>query len=503
MDRHPPQRRPSYGTRLVLAALLCAPCPSHVVLAEATATTTPAGPATPAADSPTDAYTEFRHAFDAGQYASAVPSAQRVLQLAEQQAQEPTAEEVQVALMNLAFTQYLAGDYVAAETSFVRAIKLVQDSGRPLHQRLARAYAGLASTYHDGQRHDLAVANFDQAIALTRRHEGLLTEQQVPLLRKYVDSLTELGRYDAALQAQRYLLRIATRKHGENSVELVPTLEQLGNWYARVGGYEQARRTLREAVALVERAEGAKSPKLIGPLVAIAACNRRQLLDPTQQPAVMPDAQRATIFAEPGVPDPGSYAYSPTVLLAEGEKALMRAAAIAEERTDASPVEVADVRTQLGDWFQGRDQPERALPHYRLAWQAAAGATARIEGKPLVEALFGRPVLLQITRPEAWDRYAERPRQDIEVRTVSIDLTVDAQGRPQGGKVIDDSGDAKRAARTLDAIRTARYRPRFQQGEPVATPGVVYAQPWLVLVEPSEDEAPPAAAGPAAQQPGG
>ena len=37
-----------------------------------------------------------------------------------------------------------------------RAIELVQDSGRPLHQRLARAYAGLASTYHEAGRHDLA-----------------------------------------------------------------------------------------------------------------------------------------------------------------------------------------------------------------------------------------------------------------------------------------------------------------------------------------------------------
>jgi tetratricopeptide (TPR) repeat protein len=496
-------QRPSLRTLLVLALLACAQPGTGVVLAGetqpavGTAPAAAAAPSTPAT-SATDAYSEFRQAFDAGRYADAVPPAQRVLQLAGQQAREPAAEDVQVALMNLAFTQYLAGDYVAAEGSFLRAIELVQESGRPLHKRLARAYAGLATTYHEAQRHDLAVANFEQAVALTRRHDGLLTEQQVPLLEKYIDSLTELGRYADALQAQRYVLRIATRKHGENGIGLVPTLEKIGGWYAQVAAYDQARRVLKRAIDIVEKAEGAQSPQLVGPLVALAACNRRQLLDPTQQPIVAaPDAGRSTLFHDPAAAELGSY--SPTVLLAEGEKALTRAAAITEQSPDASPAQVAGVRTQLGDWYQGRGQPERALPHYQLAWRAAAGANTQVEGKPLVEALFGQPVLLQIARPGEWNRHAERPREEIEVRTVSIDLTVDGQGRAQQGRVVEDSGDARRAERTLDALRTARYRPRFAQGQPVATPGVVYSQPWIVLTgQAPQEESKPVAGQPAA-----
>jgi hypothetical protein len=149
----------------------------------------------PATASATDAYTSFRTEFDAGRYAEAVPHAERVLELTAAQATTPTAEEVQVALMNLGMVQNLSDDYVGAESTYLQVIKLIESSGRPLHDRLARAYAGLASAYHDGNRHDLAVKSFDQAIALKRRHEGLLTAQQVPLIEKYIDSLTELGRY--------------------------------------------------------------------------------------------------------------------------------------------------------------------------------------------------------------------------------------------------------------------------------------------------------------------
>lgn len=448
----------------------------------------------PATLGATDAFNEFRGHFDAGRYAAAVPYAQRVLEIAEREAPAPDAEDVQVALMNLAMTQYLAADHTAAEASYLRAIALVESSGRPLHARLARAYAGLASSYHDADRHELAVSNFEQAVALTRRHEGVLTDQQVPLLEKYVDSLTELGRYEEALRGQRYILRVAARKHGENSVELAPTLEKLGRWYARVGAYEQARRLLKRTIDLVETVDGPMSPRLLGPLATLAACDRKQLLDPTQRPSPDQETDRAPLFADPGVV---AASYSPAMLVNEAEKSLARAVAIAEARPDASPSQVADVRTQLGDWYQGRGQPERALPNYQAAWIAASRAPqVQVHGRTLHEALFGQPVLLQVVRPEGWNRYSGRPPEQVEIRNVQLEFTVSARGRVETVKVIDDTGDPKRADKTADTIeQTARYRPRMAHGEPVATERVTYSQPWIVLLPEAPDGSGPATKG--------
>ena len=446
------------------------------------------GPQSPETLSGSDAFAEFRHAFDAGKYATAVPFAQRVLQLAEAEASTPVDEEVQVALMNLAMTQYLSGDYVGAEASYARAITVVEASGRPLHARLARAYAGLAAAYHETNRHDLAVKNFQHAVALTRRHEGLLNEAQVPLLEKYVDSLTELGRYPEALQGWKYVMRIATRKHGDNSPALAPTLERIGRWYTQVGLYEQARRTLRRAIELVEAAEGEESPKLIGPLTALAACNRRQLIDPKQDLFASPDAERAAMYHEPGLGMPGTV--SSTALVSEAERALLRAAGIAEARAETSPVQVADVRTQVGDWYQSRGLAERALPNYQKAWAAASRVKQEHEGRPIVEALFGQPVLLQIVRPDGWDKFASRSPEEVETRSVVLELTVSAEGRAEQVKVIDDSGDERRAQKTTDALQTARYRPRMQNGAPVATTGISFTQTWILPL-PTDDAAKP------------
>ncbi|HET9694296.1 MAG TPA: tetratricopeptide repeat protein, partial [Steroidobacteraceae bacterium] len=416
-----------------------------------------------------------------GKYEAALPYAKRVLQLAEAAAKTPVDEEVQVAVMNLAMTQYLSGDYVGAEASYTRAIELVEDSGRPLHARLARAYAGRAATYHEGNRHELAVKDFERAVSLTRRHEGLLTEAQLPLLEKYIDSLTELARYPDALQGWKYVLRIATRKHGETSPALAPTLERIGRWYVQVGLYDQSRRTIRRAIELVEAAEGDNSPSLIGPLTALAQCSRRQLMDPNQRLFDASDTERAALYHDQNML-PGSQAVSPTTLVAEGERALVRAAAIADGRPDASPAQVADVRTQLGDWYQSRALPERALPNYQKAWMAASRVEQKIEGKPVVEALFGSPLLLQLVRPDGWNRYASRPPDQVETRTVVVEFTVSAEGVALEPKVVDDSGDPKRAEKTTAALASARYRPRFENGKPVATAGVTFTQPWILLL---------------------
>jgi tetratricopeptide (TPR) repeat protein len=377
--------------------------------------------------------------------------------------------------------QNLSDDYVGAETTYLRVIKLIESSGRPLHERLARAYAGLASAYHDGNRHDLAVKSFDQAIALKRRHEGLLTARQVPLIEKYIDSLTELGRYQDALQAQKYLLRIATREYGATSVKLAPTLEDIGRWYATIGAYDQSRRTLKEAIEIVDAAEGPDSPRLVGPLLALGTCNRLQLLDPAAQQLTTPDQERASIFQNSAAMMPTGY--TPGMMAAEGERALLRAAEIADQAKQ--PAQVLNVRTQLGDWYQLRNQPEQARPHYQQAWRAAAQLTETLNGKSYVEVIFGKPVLLHVIRPDRWNRYAERPPTEVEVRNVLVEFTVDTDGRPDALKVLDDSGDVKRGEKTAWSVKsTARYRPRFENGEPVATPGVQFNQPWILLLPP-------------------
>ena len=437
----------------------------------ADAAASPADAATPASRS--DAYAEFRRLFDERQYEQALAPARQVVTLTEQ---EGSGDELQVALMNLAATQSLAADHSSAEASYLRVIELIEAAGTRASPRLARANAGLAVVYHDAGRHELAVARFESALALARRNEGLFDEAQLPLIDKFTDSLTSMQQLEEAHEAQRYGLRIVERKYGRTSPEIVPRLETFARWYTRVGAYDAARLTLRRAITLVERGAGENSEALIGPLTALAENYRRPLLDPTDRGFDSDPGPNNAFNTIPGAAD-GSTWRLPSALAAEGERALERALAIAESQPTPSPARIADVRTQLGDWYQTRLQHEKALPHYLAAWTAAR--QVKTGDATLADALFARPVLLHYVRPSEWDRYERRPPEEVLPHTVEVELTVTAEGRVRDAEVVANDGSERMAEAALDAAETARYRPRLLEGKPLDTSDVKFAQTYF------------------------
>ena len=440
-------------------------------------------------ESSVDVYAEFKRLFDAGEHAAAVEAGRKVVALTEQEQSQGT-ETLQVALMNLGLAQQLAGDYLGAEQSYLRAIALIEAAGRLTSPRLARAQAGLATAYYSARRYDLAAPALDRAVALSRRSEGLFNEDQLPLLAKQADSLTQLGQLEQALQARRYAVRLVERKHGQRSLRFAQELESLGRWYSVVAAYEASRTTLLKSLRTVEELEGPGSIDLVGPLTALSDNAQRWLFDPVARAQAAGEEERRTMFhdssAMPGLPG-----LSPSTIAAEGLRWLERAAELASASPEPSPPLVAAVRTQLGDWFQARLELDRARPHYLQAWHAATQAAPADGRPPLNEQIFGAPVLLQYRPVEGWDRYAQRPADEAERRHVELELTVDAQGRVQDVKVVSDAGDARFAARTVQSIEAARYRPRFSDGEPVATSGVRFLQPVFVLLGEVEEQSPP------------
>jgi hypothetical protein len=162
-------------------------------------------------------------------------------------------------------------------------------------------------------------------------------------------------------------------------------------------------------VRIVEKKQGPNAIELVGPLTAIAESFRRQLLDPVAM-RESNDADRNSVFHD--ATNLPMQSHVPGLLAAEGERALTRAVQIVDAQPHPSPLQVADVRTQMGDWYQTRLQNDRALPHYKVAWEAATHAPD-VAGKSLRELLFGRPVLLHYVRSSEWDRYAKRPPTEV------------------------------------------------------------------------------------------
>ena len=121
--------------------------------------------------------------------------------------------------------------------------------------------------------------------------------------------------------------------------------------------------------------------------------------------------------------------------------------------------------------------------------------TTAVPSREESEALFGAPLLLNFVAPEGWNRYAQRPPEEVERRDVEVEMTVNAQGRVQDARVVADGGDPRLASRGQRAAESGRYRPRLVDGAPVDTPGVRFVQPFYVLRATPPGESPADATG--------
>ena len=63
--------------------------------------------------------------------------------------------------------------------------------------------------------------------------------------------------------------------------------------------------------------------------------------------------------------------------------------------------------------------------------------------------------------------------EQIDEKFVSVEFTVTGNGDVQDAKVIEQNGTSRQASEALQAIRASRFRPKFVNGEPVDTQGVI------------------------------
>jgi hypothetical protein len=167
---------------------------------------------------------------------------------------------------------------------------------------------------------------------------------------------------------------------------------------------------------------------------------------------------------------------------AEGERALRTALDMLRATSPLDQRTYGEVLIDLGDWYLTGGTEPRALASYREAWKNLneAGAT-QLLATP--QPLTYRPPSIAVSRgPEDADRY--------EVRTLDYSVSVDARGEVREASVVNPVASQESAERAVaTALRRARFRPAFADGEPVARTDVPFRERVYVRRPDPEDAA--------------
>lgn len=324
--------------------------------------------------------------------------------------------------------------------AYQRHIKDLESNQGIYGAQLGEPLMGLGLAYQIENDHERAAATFKRALQIKRINNGLYDLDQVPILDQLIKSnIAKQNWMDVDGNYQR-MLWLHRRNYEGDDPGLLTALDRVGRWKLNAHRHRllkdreeyllrDADRIYRETIAAVS-ARNATDPRLIGLLYGQALANY------------------------PIIPN-------------KVGRILQRVITIYETNPELPKLGHANALIHLGDWRLLRGWQDGAHQTYRDAHALLASDAANREH---LASLFGAPRIIpdvKMVLPEL-DEY-RNSRAEREYVLALLDVS--EHGRPGNIKILELSlPDGRGNDRTAKkVVKSRHYRPRYQNGEPVAT----------------------------------
>jgi TonB family protein len=410
-------------------------------------------------------YQEFRTLFDARRYSEALPVAEQIVSLTEEQ-YGATSRALANPLTNLGTVHYRLKDYAAAETDYQRSVQILEQTGGSADRQLLRPLHGLgASHFAEKEFVDASVA-LKRAIDLSRNLDGLFNVEQLEILDPLISSYIALDLTTDAEKEQQYALRVAETSYGKSDARMLKPLDRYGRWLEQLHRYTTARLLYARALTIAEQTGGRGTVLAVEPLQGIARTYRLEFVNGAEE--------------MPAQPDPFGTNDLPTLadgqrLNPDGERALRLALTAIDKNAPVDHRKRGETLVELGDWYTSAGALAKGADVYREAWRdlAQINSTAMLE----------QPRLLAYRPPPSSVARSRLDPEDSEERYCEVKYTVTKDGRVEDVELVGSDAAESTQKSVLSAIKKARYAPRFQEGEPVETKSMLLRERLLIRVK--------------------
>ncbi len=391
-------------------------------------------------------FARYRELASSGVLDEAQNVAKRIVEL-QISASGPLSTDTAKALTNLAIIQHRSGQYVPAQQNFQTAVDIIEENEDRLNAALVNPLRGLGASQLEGGRPDLAAKTYVRAVHITHVNEGPHNMDQIRLLEALAESNLRLGSPDEAKDIHDTIHALNLRHFDEDQMGLIPAMMRRAAWQHRAGYIIDERATYRRVIRIIESMTSKKDLALIKPLTQLGKSFFYVDLTGAQ-------GQKMS-------------------LATSGEMYYKRALRIAEDNPESSWAIESAARLALGDYYMHRAQYSRARRIYREAWETLSQDEARLDKR---RESLEHVVLLKRNDLPLYAGAADRDDrlesgESVQQGTIIVSFSVTTRGRISDLKIVEanpaEFADMQRFVRR--ELRTRLYRPRFEDGDPVAT----------------------------------
>jgi tetratricopeptide (TPR) repeat protein len=408
-------------------------------------------------------YKEFRNAFDAADYAKALPLAAQVLQQTRSQFGADSLEMVNPRT-NVATTYYRMGRFGEALDGYRETLTQLDQQDDATNPLLIRPLHGIGATLHAMNRDAEAIAPLKRAVDITRNREGMKSPSQMPLLKELVACYMSTGRIQEAGTEEVYAFNVAEATYGRNDIRMLGPLDDYARWNEAAGRYSAARALHLRAVQLADSVLGNSTLQSVNGLRGIARSYRLAFVNGESEEATAAatsDGFGGSMLAAPVVITPTQSA--------EGERALRIAIQRLAAAIPAQPQRLGEVQTDLGDWYLTGGGTARALPVYHEAWTSLAQAGG--------EKLLATAVPLTYHPPPASTARGLQDPALYDAQVVEVRLSIGANGDVRDAVVTNPVADREPIERAVTAaLKRSVFRPVIADGAAVASTDQIFRE---------------------------
>lgn len=359
-----------------------------------------------------------------------------------------------------AIDQTLPAETETLLRDYQRAVDEVLNTSNAYDPRLSELYFDLATALHQRGDLDRAIEAYDQSLYIVRVNHGLYSVHQADMLRGLASCYESLQQWQDASDRYRHLLWLHQQSLGGDSPLLIPVIQEVGSWYLKAYNSDPSRpnsylaeseRLTRFGLYLTGHHEHSSLDDTLALLRNLAAGQYLWAQHLRRNPPLESE------FGFPG--EPGSIRASRDLDMAinasyrVGRSAYEKLIEIVTLTPDMPAEEVAAAMAELGDWHLRYGYQNAADESYRRAYEYLAR-----HGDPAsADDFFADPALIGPLWPVS------------RTTEVVADVTVDRRGRATDLD-IQAVGDEALRQRVQRNLRSARFRPSLQNGEPETTP---------------------------------
>lgn len=364
--------------------------------------------------------------------------------------------------------------------------------------QLWQQLVGLAVAQQNAGLHLEAVTSLNQALHINRVNHGLHDLNQVPIIDLLIKSNNALSDWDALDQNYHYLYWLYRRVYGTDDMRLLPVIDRVGLWHLnayKLGESDNpfahllaAQTMYTDAVSIIETNQGMYNQGVIAPLNGIMLTNyliavhASSTYDTEELRSSISISNRSysrcdgfsymrrnsyfdNCYGSLGTTEEEANRQElVSISYRNGKKALQRMLEVYENNPALPAAEHALAYIRLGDWYMLFNRPSSGTSTYTKAYALLDDADAYAKEK-----LFGAPRSL----PELQFTLMDDNEPGPVKKYVVISMDISETGKARNIQIIDSNppDDKHLILMARQNLRYARFRPRFENGEPVPTTG--------------------------------